>query len=233
MNPIINYIASLISKRIESGSTKGAWAGAVIGVLLLGGSAAAGWATGATGFMGLGLTIAGALFGAIAGALIGAGRGPADRLVTAEGQTSVTVSDYNSKLAPLGVMLVSLAIGGFALHLYIKTTGEHAQMSLLMAFGGGLVALGALIYTAFQNLSVTLGDDIRIRRLFNQYRFGYEDIERCELRTTDPGGANPLREGNIIFVLELPGHVLVYPVTNLQAAELHALLKDLMYPDED
>ena len=86
MNFLIKLVGRQIARQIEKGSTKGAWIGSLLVGLILGGSMAALWLTGVTGYMGIGLTIAGTLFGTVGGAIAGANIGPEDRLLSGEGQ---------------------------------------------------------------------------------------------------------------------------------------------------
>lgn len=178
MNFIIKLVGAAISRRIESGSSKGAWIGAVIGGLGLGGLAGAGWATGATGFMGVGLMIAGTLFGAIVGALIGAGLGPEDRLITSESQTSVSINDYNRKLVAMVPFLAGLGLGvGSVVFYFDDPQAQDAQFFLLASLGCAAVAIGSLVYLLMQDLTVTLRDDVCVNRLLGKQRYTFSDIQ--------------------------------------------------------
>ena len=229
MNPIINYIAAMISRRIEAGSSRGAWIGGVVGVILLGGLAVIGWATGATGFMGLGLTIAGTLLGAVAGALIGAGFGPEDHLVTSDQRKLIFISDYNRKLIALVPMVGGLALGIGATVVYINDP-SHKEANVLIgtAIFCGLAAIGSLIFLARQDLSVTLAEDVRVNRLFSEIHFPYSQVIECGLNVPS-GGGPPFREGiQYSFYIKLPDRTITIPVNSDQASDLTQRLPDFI-----
>lgn len=237
MNFLISLAAKAISQRIEEGSSRGAKIGTAVGAGLLGGVAGLGWATDVTGFMGAGLTLAGVLGGGIAGAMIGAGRGPEDRLIHREGQHAICVNDYNRKLAPLAPMLLCLFFGGGALYGWMdvrsKPTFNPGDAGNLMAVtilcATAFVGLG--VYLAMRDLSVTFAEKIRVNRMFNHYEYDYAAVAFWAIGSVNQHQPPFPAEVKLAFVMRLPDRQLAMPLKQRQADELFYLLDELV-PNE-
>jgi len=187
------------------------------------------WRMGYTGYLSTGLSIAGTLAGAILGALAGSGVGPEGRLIRSDGQRSITVSDYNRKLVALIPMLAGagLSVGATMISLN-DPQHKDAQFLIGAAVVCALIAIGSLVYLAFQDLSVTFGDEISVNRLFSKKRFLYRDISSAGLLTR-AGAGPPFPEGqDISFYMVFLGYRINMPVSKKKAEELHLLLGDYM-----
>jgi len=230
MNFLIRLFGAYLSRRIEAGSSRGAFAGAILGGVVLGGLGVAGWVTGYTGFMGAGFTLAGLVVGAIAGGLTGSAIGPEDRLLHTENQRTVQLTDYNRKLVwvvPIAICLALSAGAGWLLW-QDKANPElkaDDRGALQLALGGGVV--GAVVSSVILStlvISVTLGDDIRVNKLLKHRTFAYSDILGWHLYPSTRTHSTVKGGGTFLFVMNLPNLKVSMPVNGRQAKELSLLL---------
>ncbi|MEM9419673.1 MAG: hypothetical protein AAGA25_11580 [Planctomycetota bacterium] len=230
MNFLIQAIAAQIARRVESGSTKGAWIGAVVGAILLGGLGAWGWQSGVTGYMGFAFTLAGLLAGSIGGALAGAGCGPTDRLITSDTQTSIRLTDYNRQLVYVVPLVICAVFGGLCLRLIVldyadpKMEADDLNALKLVVAVCVLGCLGCAVFLPTRVLSVTLAEEIYVNKLLSHSTYDYADVlDWGFMGDVAPGkGIEP--EGSYKFFLKLPGREVELPVNGEQLLELKEVL---------